>query len=275
MINVYNESLSLRYHHGSRITLTPSWHDKNIRCPNSKLYYVLDGEICVETEQGTYVARKGDAVLIPAGVKHSYHLTELERAEKYWFHFDMRLGQSSFFDSVKIPYIKKLGYTPAICNLLEAVVAPHQEHPSEKLSRASAMLSVVALYLADEKFIDVSPEENDTTDVVINYIGKNYAEKFTLNGLAKMAKLSPNYFTKKFKEKVGQPPLKYVNTLRIQQAKFLLEHTDKPINTVMEEVGFWDAAHFSKLFKLETGYSPSKFRFALFSKKDSTQKLSD
>ena len=80
---------------------------------------------------------------------------------------------------------------------------------------------------------------------------------------ADMARLTPNYFTKKFKEKTGHTPLKYVNILRLERAKFLLEHTDISINKIMEEVGFLDSAHFSKLFKLGTGYSPSKYRKAL------------
>jgi transcriptional regulator GlxA family with amidase domain len=36
----------------------------------------------------------------------------------------------------------------------------------------------------------------------------------------------------------------------------------------MEEVGFLDAAHFSKLFKLGTGYTPTKFRKALSNRKN-------
>ena len=83
-----------------------------------------------------------------------------------------------------------------------------------------------------------------------------------------MANLTPNYFTKKFKEKTGHTPLKYVNILRLERAKFLLEHTERPISEVMEEVGFLDAAHFSKLFKLGTGYTPTKFRKALSNRKN-------
>ena len=53
------------------------------------------------------------------------------------------------------------------------------------------------------------------------------------------------------------------NILRIEKAKFLLEYSDDPINKIMEIVGFDDFAHFTKLFKKETGYSPTKYRNAL------------
>ena len=48
MHNFNSESISVLYHHGSRIILNNNWHDKNVICPNSKIYYVLDGEIAVE-----------------------------------------------------------------------------------------------------------------------------------------------------------------------------------------------------------------------------------
>ena len=61
-----NEAISVIYHHGSKITLTSEWKDKNIICPNSKIYYVIDGELCVEINGNEYTAKAGDAILIPS-----------------------------------------------------------------------------------------------------------------------------------------------------------------------------------------------------------------
>lgn len=266
MRNLYNDAITAVYHHGSKITLNATWHDKNIVCPNSKIYYVLSGEICVETDNSSYIARRGDAILIPAGVKHSYHLTDIGEAEKYWFHFDLRAGQYNYFESIDFPYLKNIGYNKSICELFETVINCPSDTPSGRLAVSSSLMSIIGIFLDGSKYIKNDSVENDETDTVIDFIKKNYNEKFTLKQLADMAKLSPNHFAKKFKERIGHPPIKYINALKLERAKFLLEYTAKPINKVMEEVGFLDAAHFSKLFKLETGYSPSKFRRALVSK---------
>ena len=264
-MNFQNTPLSVTYHQGSRITLTPKWHDRNIICPNSKIYYVIDGEVCVETEKEKLLARAGDAILIPAGIKHSYHLSELGHAQKYWFHFDLRSGQGNFFDLLNLPYMKHIGLDSSICNLFNTIVNSENRTPKSRLSLSAAILTLISIFVEDSDYIEQKEKNSDETDKVISYIRKSYHENFTLEALAHMANLTPNYFAKKFKERIGIPPLKYINALRIERAKFLLEHTTKPINTIMEEVGFWDSAHFSKLFKLSTGYSPTKFRKALVS----------
>lgn len=263
MINFQNEPLMTAYHHGSYIKLGADWRDKNVICPNSKLYYVIKGEISVKIEDEILLAKKGDAILIPAGIKHSYNLTDSAYAEKYWFHFDIRLGQVNLFDIIDIPYIKHIGINDALISLFDSIVNSSGNLPSDRLNLSSKIASLVSLYTDGCHYINEEPKEADETDRVITHIRRNYAEKFDIDTLASMAKLSPNYFTKKFKERVGHPPMKYVNILRIERAKFLLEHTDMPISAIMESVGFWDFAHFSKLFKSETGYSPTKFRKAL------------
>lgn len=267
MKSLYSEEISAIYHHGSKIALTRDWHDKNVVCPNSKIYYVLDGEVCVETERERYVAKKGDAILIPAGIKHSYHLTELGYAEKYWFHFDLKIGQISYFDTLSFDYVKHLGIDESVINLFKSVVSAKDGTPARRITRLSSIYSIMAICLEDASFLESRANVIDETDAVIDYIRENYREKFTLDALAAKAKLSPNYFAKKFKERLGQPPLKYVNNLKIERAKFLLEHTDNAIGEIMDEVGFLDSAHFSKIFKLTTGYSPTKFRHVLTSRK--------
>jgi len=94
MSDFYNEAVSAMYHHGSRIKLTPSWHDKNIICPNSKIYYVLRGEICVETDDEILIARAGDAILISAGVKHSSILQNLD--------LQKNIGFTLIYETVKV-----------------------------------------------------------------------------------------------------------------------------------------------------------------------------
>jgi AraC-like DNA-binding protein len=268
MHNFNSESISVLYHHGSRIILNNNWHDKNVICPNSKIYYVLDGEIAVEIGKELIIAKSGDMMLIPAGVKHSYHLTELCYAEKYWFHFDLRCGQKNHFDSINMPYIKHVGITKQLTDSFETAINTPHTAPTNKLAISAAVMSIISSYLVGCEYKYSPPSERDETEKVIAYIKKNYAEKTDLEALAKMAKLSPNYFIKKFKERHGFSPLKYINILRVERAKFLLEHTEKPINEIMEEVGFLDASHFSKLFRSETGYSPSKFRRVIAARKE-------
>ena len=250
------KGLTVNFHHGSLTKLNLSWHDKNVICPNSKIYYVTDGEICVTTDKGEFIARRADAILIPEGIKHSYNLTESGYAEKYWFHFDLKIDNADYFNSVRIPFIKHLGCSRELISLFDRVVSAD----SNALTVSSAILEIISLYTQGEEVLEAPLGKRDETDRIIAKIRENYSENYDLDTLAKEAGLSKNHFAKKFKEKTGDSPHKYINSLKLERAKFLLEYTDKSIGEIMDEVGFFDSAHFSKIFRQFTGYSPSMFR---------------
>ena len=95
---------------------------------------------------------------------------------------------------------------------------------------------------------------------VINYIGEHYAEKIYIEKLSDMITVSPDYFTKMFKESIGKTPIDYINGLRINRAMQLLFSTDKQMAELAEEVGFCNPNYFHKIFKQYMGISPLNYR---------------
>ena len=56
-------------------------------------------------------------------------------------------------------------------------------------------------------------------------------------------------------------PMEYVHTLRIEEAKHLLETTGElPVEAVAEEVGYDDAAFFGRLFRRSVNLTPAQYR---------------
>ena len=78
--------------------------------------------------------------------------------------------------------------------------------------------------------------------------------------LAKESNISNVYFRKIFRCVFGQSPMKYIQIKRIEKAKELLESDLMPVYAIAEAVGFSSVYHFSRVFKLETGVTPSDFR---------------
>ena len=256
----YSDQISTTYLLGSRILLTPPWEDKNIIIPNNKFYYVVDGEIEITTEEGRYVATAGDLMLIPAGKKHSYNLTDKRYAKLFWFHFDFLINDKNFFDVYSVPLKIKVPNKKHVTTLFNAVYKhANNRLPLDKISLVNNINALVSYYVSNCHYRENAMEQTDI-DSVIDYIRKHYNERFSVETLSQLANFTPTYFIRKFRDYTGYSPIYYTNVVKLEEAKYLLEQTSDPINVIMEKVGFYDAAHFSKIFKKHYGFSPTKYR---------------
>jgi len=100
-------------------------------------------------------------------------------------------------------------------------------------------------------------------ETVKRYIDEHYNENLSLNMLADMVHISPNYFSYLFSNTVGQSFMEYVMTKRIEKAKQLLGDTDSRACEVGEKVGYDNPNYFSRIFKKYTGLSPSQYKESL------------
>jgi transcriptional regulator GlxA family with amidase domain len=78
--------------------------------------------------------------------------------------------------------------------------------------------------------------------------------------MIKMSRLPERSFKRRFTHATGLTPLEYVHTLRLEEAKQLLEITDMPIDAVANEVGYEDGSFFRQLFRRKVGLSPHVYR---------------
>ena len=254
------EQIATTYLLGNKMLLTPPWSDTNIIIPDNKFYFVVEGEIEITTKHGTTRASAGELMLIPAGLKHSYDLTEKSYAKLYWFHFNMQINEKNFFDCYSVPLKIQVGSVPKIKGFFNTVFKSAQgTSPSDKIKTVNAINSLVEYYIRSGNYVHRKIKKTDI-DHIIEYVKENYTEKFTLEDLAQRINFTPTYFIKKFKQHTGYSPIYYVNVVKLERAKYLLEQTSRPIGDIMTEVGFYDSAHFSKLFKKHYGFSPSKYR---------------
>ena len=101
----------------------------------------------------------------------------------------------------------------------------------------------------------------DKISAAVEYLHNHYTEhNFRINTLFEISDMSPRYFETLFFKEFKMTPKEYINSLKIAQAKELLKNEKYSIGKIAEELGFGDIYHFSKIFKVKTGYSPSSFR---------------
>lgn len=141
----------------------------------------------------------------------------------------------------------------------------------EKLANARAAAATAKVMLIDanrgsqDSFIDFSRIDRlEHDDQLVaraqRWMEKHIHEPFNLASLSRHLAVSERTINRRFKLAVGEPPLKYLQTLRIEVAKRLLESKRLSIDAVSERVGYIDISSFRQLFKRVTGVSPGDYR---------------
>ena len=108
------------------------------------------------------------------------------------------------------------------------------------------------------------PRDVQTNDSVIakvqSWIADNYKDDHAVAAMAKRSGLPVRTFARRFRNATGYAPSDYVQALRIEEAKQLLETTKLQIEAIGSEVGYADPTAFRRLFKRLSGLTPSAYR---------------
>jgi transcriptional regulator GlxA family with amidase domain len=108
----------------------------------------------------------------------------------------------------------------------------------------------------------VRPPQHDDAAVAAAqvWIADNYAAQNPVTGMTTASSLNARTFKRRFETATGYTPLDYVQSLRIEEAKQMLEATDTAIDDIASEVGYAEPAAFRRLFKRATGIAPLQYR---------------
>jgi len=93
-----------------------------------------------------------------------------------------------------------------------------------------------------------------------NYILAHISETITTEDLAMELGLNRTYLCKLFQEQVGMSIHSYVTAIKAEEAKRLLDLTQKPLQEIADYLGFSSQSHFQNTFKKTTGMTPAQYR---------------
>jgi AraC family transcriptional regulator, arabinose operon regulatory protein len=92
------------------------------------------------------------------------------------------------------------------------------------------------------------------------YMQRHFTDRLSVDSVAKACGLSSSRFAHLFSEALGVTPMRYVEQLRLERARELLQSGDHSVGAIAEQLGFCDAFHFSKRFSSYFGLPPSHLR---------------
>lgn len=108
--------------------------------------------------------------------------------------------------------------------------------------------------------IRATPHEDLAVRAAQVWIAENYATENPVRGMASIAGLPPTTFARRFREATGKSPMDYVQALRVEEARQILETSSATVAEVGAQVGYEDTAYFRRLFKKKTALTPAEHR---------------
>ena len=94
----------------------------------------------------------------------------------------------------------------------------------------------------------------------VRYFNEHYNDSINIAEYAESKNMSTSWFIRNFKLYTGSTPLNYILNIRISNAQSLLENTKYNITEIAAITGYDNPLYFSRLFKKQTGLSPSEYR---------------
>lgn len=143
-----------------------------------------------------------------------------------------------------------------LVQLNEMIMAESREFEKEELFLC--MLSFLLEKYTKSAEVALQARENEI-EVVCTYMKDHYEEHISLDHLCSIASLSKSTLLRSFTKAKGITPYRYLETIRVNKAKALLEDGVSPIDAAMA-TGFSDQSHFNRFFTMFIGVSPGVYR---------------
>lgn len=93
-----------------------------------------------------------------------------------------------------------------------------------------------------------------------SWIAEHYAAPNPVARMVRRSGLPERTFKRRFKAATGYAPVDYVQALRLEEAKQMLETTGEPPDAIAHAIGYQDPTFFRRMFKRRTGVTPSRYR---------------
>lgn len=234
------------------------WHE------HTELLYFASGGCTINCGNETYHVKANDLFFINS---NEIHFSESSFTAEYWcLHLHPSLFADMDYEGLLIEnLICGDAYVQTSFQML--IRENEDRHEGYELVLKGQIYTLIAYLLRNYKKTGQNLqryEENEAKlrrlNQVFSYISTHYTEKLTTAMLAEMLYLNEPYFCRLFKNATGQSVMNYINSLRIEKAAVLLEHSAASITDVALQVGFDDLNYFSRTFKRFMKVTPMEYR---------------
>lgn len=265
---------SYRNHGKVSYSLKSHWHDE------FEIIYMQSGRFLLKINMQEFALEAPAMAFVEPGAIHSLQM--LDHPEESALVFDMKMLSFEYFDSVQYQVIRPIlegkihfpqifhpqdaGWPQAVEIYRGVFGQAGRTDMASRIRIKSCLYQLLALLYEqgwlreDQEEPREDPARLETMKKVLQEIHTNYGQRLTLNALASMAGMNPQYFCRYFKRLTGKNTTAYLNEIRIDRAAELLVKSQDRIIDVAGVCGFENMGYFIKRFKEQKGSTPSEYR---------------
>lgn len=240
-----------------------AWNTETTPLTDYDLWAVYEGRGTMHTPEGSLRLRPGDCLVLRPRGSHSCRTTGDAPLIVHVAHFDFvtREGTLTAPPAERVPPLHRPLLDLTLFRGLTTRIA--RSHMAGRSREADTWLRAALLELERQdrdRAADGVGETARRVERICAQIMERPERPWRVGELAASCSLSPDHFTRVFKAARDVPPREFILRSRLAAARQLLLSSSYGIGRIAELAGFTDIYHFSRVFKLRTGVSPSKFR---------------
>lgn len=252
---------------GWRCNTTPHWH------PELEFVYMIDGSLKVTINGNEQIIRSGEFYFCNTKMIHSTSTPDNISRYKYIVlllshELLLRFHENCLFDIVKgDSYNQIKAQMEQLAHLSEL---PSCEYPAyyTDIEKNKIILEICRILLSGCISSDVKLQTNSFTftgyaKTIMEYVCENYNQKLSLQTIADVVGLSPQYLSKYFKKATNMGLTHYINLIRLEHANEYLINSNTNITEAALNNGFSDVKTYVRTCKSIYGMTPSAYRKAI------------
>jgi AraC-like DNA-binding protein len=261
--------------------------------PYHELIMVAEGPIFLQTEHKKHELKTGDCFILRPWESHFLWRKADHESSFFWVQFvanpyfkechpealprifeqnqqlrskqELRSHEEEQLDVLLLPRHDRPTRRYELLRLFEQLHDEMQKPLGYFRHRSTLLLSQILHLLAEDLLAMEHVQSRIPTGYIayrklVSYLHENYHEELKPPVIEQMLERNYEYICHIFKQYSGMTISIYIQWLRMQRSRFLLQTTAADIHDIANQVGYQDPYYFSRVFKRHHGMSPSEFR---------------
>ena len=230
-----------------------------------QILYIASGKAHFYFNGVEEIVTAGNMVIYRPKEEQRYYYYGIDHTEVYWVHFtgnDVKniIRKYGIPDDVHVIHTgTSLEYKRIFTQMIQELKLCKEDYEELLVYYLKHLLIMI------HRLINVKPKGKnhalmEEMNFALRFFHENYNKPICIEEYAATHHMSVSWFIRNFKEYTQLTPTQYLLSLRISNAQTLLESTNYNVTEIGEIVGYDNPLYFSRIFKKQSGMSPSDFR---------------